>query len=413
VPEVDEVALDAPSPPLPEVALVVVEVTPLPPAPPAPVVALEVAEVPVVAPALPEGVAARSRSALEQANKARSSGAQGANEGRTASSVPERAGAPIRVVARARSDHDGSVFPRAFFALTSPLAFLAFGCSATGNEQTFADTSSSTASAGGSGGASSSSTSAETTGVGGGFGGGFGTGGAGQGGGPELIAEVYGNSPDVLYKLDPDTKQVITIGSFQGCDSVIDIALDKDSNLYGTTFGGLYRIDRDTAVCTLISQGTYPNSLSFVPAGTVHPTEETLVGYEGSTYVKIDTQTGLVVDIGALSGGLASSGDIVSVKNGKTLLTVNGTNCNDCIVEVNPATGDLVKNWGSLGFGSVFGLAFWAGSAYGFDSSGDLFQIDFANNVLSTAIIPIPGSPDLVFWGAGSTTSAPPDPIPE
>lgn len=306
---------------------------------------------------------------------------------------------------------------RAYFALPvlalPVLALLANGCSATSEEQVFSESSSSTTGTGGAGGGATSASSAETTGVGGGFGGGFGTGGSGQGGGPELIAEVYGNSPDVLYKLDPDTKQVTTIGPFQGCDSVIDIALDKDSNLYGTTFAGLYRIDRDTAACTLIAQGAYPNSLSFVPAGTVHPTEETLVGYEGSTYVKIDTQTGLIVDIGTLSGGLVSSGDIVSVKNGKTLLTVNGTNCNDCIVEVNPATGDLVKNWGSLGFGSVFGLAFWAGSAYGFDSGGDLFQIDFTNNVLSTVLIPLPGNPDLVFWGAGSTTSAPPDPIPE
>lgn len=307
---------------------------------------------------------------------------------------------------------------RAYFALPvlalPVLAFVANGCSATSEEQVFNETSSSTTTgAGGAGGAASSASSAETTGAGGGFGGGFGTGGGGQGGGPELIAEVYGNSPDVLYKLDPDTKQVTTIGTFQGCTSVIDIALDKDSNLYGTTYDGLYHIDRDTAVCTLIAQGAYPNSLSFVPAGTVHPTEETLVGYEGSTYVKIDTQSGLMVDIGTLSGGLVSSGDIVSVKNGKTLLTVNGNNCNDCIVEVNPATGDLVKNWGSLGFGSVFGLAFWAGSAYGFDSGGDLFQIDFANNVLSTVLIPIPGNPELMFWGAGSTTSAPPDPIPE
>ena len=33
--------------------------------------------------------------------------------------------------------------------------------------------------------------------------------------------------------------------------------------------------------------------------------------------------------------------------------------------------------------------------------------------VLTTSNIPIPGDPTLEFWGAGSTTSAPPSSIPE
>ena len=77
--------------------------------------------------------------------------------------------------------------------------------------------------------------------IGGGF---FGGGsGGGQGGGEPQIAEVYGHSPDTLYRLDPDTKAVTTVGDFQGCSGVIDIALDKDSKLLGASFGGLYAID--------------------------------------------------------------------------------------------------------------------------------------------------------------------------
>src|SRR5262245_35479269 len=52
---------------------------------------------------------------------------------------------------------------------------------------------------------------------------------------PTLPSEVYGNSADTLYKLDPDTKAVEVVGKFVGCTSVIDIALDKDSRLFGTT----------------------------------------------------------------------------------------------------------------------------------------------------------------------------------
>ena len=207
-------------------------------------------------------------------------------------------------------------------ALGSSALFIHAGCSATGEPSTFGEATSSS-SAGGGGGGVTTSTTTSGSGVGGGFGGGFGTGGGG-GSGPGLGSGVYGNSPPVLYRLDPDTQIVTTIGSFQGCSSVIDIALDKDSNLYGTTFDGLYGINKDTAVCTLISSGGYPNSLSFVPAGTVDPNVEALVGYSGSTYVRIDPQTGTTTTIGALSGGLSSSGDIVSVKGGNTLLSVNG-----------------------------------------------------------------------------------------
>jgi hypothetical protein len=77
-------------------------------------------------------------------------------------------------------------------------------------------------------------------------------------------------------------------------------------------------------------------------------------------------------------------------------------------VEVNPTTGDLVMNWGKVGYKSVFGLAFWAGKAYGFSDGGDLFEVTIDANGVKTSPIPIPNKPgNLSFWGAGSTTSAP------
>jgi hypothetical protein len=226
-------------------------------------------------------------------------------------------------------------------------------------------------------------------------------------------AVVYGHSPDTLYKVDPNTKAVTVVGPFQGCSSVIDLALDQSSNMVVTTSDGFYSVDSSTAACTLIAQGgSYPNSLSFVPKGTVDPNEEALVGYVGSTYVRIDTTSGAISTIGALNGGdLASSGDIVSVIGGGTYLTVNGGSCGDCIVSVDPTTGAMIRNYGALGHSSVFGLAFWAGVAYGFDDGGDLFTITFGATSVTTADIPIPNAPSgLEFWGAGSTTSAPPTP---
>lgn len=301
------------------------------------------------------------------------------------------------------------------------------------------------------GAGSDPSTTATTSGGGGNEGGGSGdgggattVGGGGDGpttvavtagtastgaGGPDQIAEVYGHSAGSLYRLDPETKEVTVVGPFSGCSTgVIDIALDKDSNLYGTTRpetppgggdetpGGLWRIDKNTAACTLVNHGELPNSLSFVPQGTLDASKEALVGYFGRDYVRIDTVTGSVTTVraNALPEGLESSGDIVSVIDGPTYLTVRGTpNCEDfdCVVSVDPVTGAALGNLGSTGYDSVFGVAFWAGSLYGFTSAGELFEFyqDDGGGIVTT---PIDTSGGLEFYGAGSTTSAPPIPVP-
>jgi hypothetical protein len=227
------------------------------------------------------------------------------------------------------------------------------------------------------------------------------------------IAEVFGHSANVLYRMDPETHAVTTVGTLQGCtNSIIDIALDADSRMFGTSYSALYRIDRQTAQCTFVAAGSYPTSLSFVPAGTLDPEEEALVGYVDADYVRIDAETGDITTIGTLPGGLMSSGDLVSVIDGGTYLTVIGPGCEagDCIIEIDPATGDLVHNYGVLPHRQVFGLAFWAGKAYGFARDGLLFEIEFLQSgSTTTTSIAIPGAPSsLEFFGAGSTTSAPP-----
>lgn len=257
---------------------------------------------------------------------------------------------------------------------------------------------------GGSAGAGAGSTGG-LTGVGGGLGGGLNT-----GGGEPVVAEVFGHSADTLYKLDPLTKAVTTVGAFVGCSGILDLAVNKDNVIYGTSSAGVYRIDKSSAACTQLLSGDYPNSLSFVPIGTVDPNDEALVGYRGADYVRIDTTSGSISTIGSLGGGYISSGDIVSVINGGTYLTVKGLDCEatDCLFEVDPSTGAMVKNWGNIPYDDVFGLAYWGGRAYGFTNGGALFEITFGVDSVSTAAISIPGAPnDLSFWGAGSSTSAP------
>jgi hypothetical protein len=229
---------------------------------------------------------------------------------------------------------------------------------------------------------------------------------------PEEVHEVYGHSAKTLYKLEPKTKAVTVVGDFKDCEDIIDIALDEKSTLYGVSYGSLYTIDKVTAKCNKMHSGSFPNSLSFIPKGILDPNQETLVGYDKANYVRIDLETGARTVIGNLSAGkgIESSGDIVSVKGGKTFLTVKGGACSaaDCLYEIDPATGKKVHDWGSIEHKKVFGLSFWGGKLYGFDEGGNLFEVTFGSTKIVTTTIPIPQKPaDLSFWGAGSSTSAP------
>jgi hypothetical protein len=253
-------------------------------------------------------------------------------------------------------------------------------------------------------------------------------GSSGDSGGTMGTPVVYAESPDTLYQLDPTTNAISIVAKFSGdcddessqddgtcgtdCCDVIDLAIDESSNAYVTTFTGFYSLDLKTGATKSIAQGvSYPNSLSFVPKGTLDPTAEALVGYDGAQYVRIDTTTGAISNVGVgLSGGFSSSGDIVSVIGGGTFLTVTGPGCSagDCLLQVDPSTGALIQNYGTTEHTSVFGIAFWAGTVYGFDSGGDVFSISYASGKITTAPIPVPSPPPgLQFWGAGSTTAAP------
>jgi len=227
---------------------------------------------------------------------------------------------------------------------------------------------------------------------------------------PSGAGEVFGHSENTLYRVDTVTRSVTQVGVFEGCTYVADIALDESSNIYASTGAELFYVETNTAHCTRIAAGTFPNSLSFVPAGTVEPDREALVGFQGGDYVKIDPHSGAVTKIGEIGSGLQSSGDIVSAKGGKTFVTVKGKDCADCLVEIDPATGALTKNWGPIGKADVFGLAFWAGDLYGFTNAGELILITLDTGALQMQPIPVTDAP-AKFWGAGSTTSAPIGPV--
>lgn len=248
-------------------------------------------------------------------------------------------------------------------------------------------------------------------------GGGGGLAGTGGGGNPP-VGEVYGHSATTLYKLEPFSKVVTSVGTFDCTSSMWDIALDASGIMVGVTGGlgggAVVSIDKATAKCFVVKSGTFPNSLTYLPAGTLLPTEEALVGYDRSNYIRIDRQTATIVSVGNLnpnSTGQAweSSGDIVSIIGAKTYLTAKpvlaGPDTVDYLLEVDPVTGKALAVLGSTGFQDLWGLGYWAGVAYGFSDTGQLVQIDLATG--AGALIPIQSVPGLSFWGAGVTTAAP------
>lgn len=247
-------------------------------------------------------------------------------------------------------------------------------------------------------------------------------------------SRIYAHTLDTLYLYDTAANAPKPIGKFscvESGDRVLDIALDRTGAMYGTTDDLFISIDPISATCDIIKQpgiaGQYPNSLSFVPAGTVDATKEALVGYafdagRAERYVRIDTQTGEVSAVGDLNAAnavtrYAASGDLVSLiqAGNKTYLTVKkfegdaGTldTTTDYLAEVDPATGRLVKVLGPIGFTQLFGFGYWAGKGYGFTGGGQVVQIDMASGdgTLLTNLTVDGGAGS--WFGAGVTTQAP------
>ena len=217
---------------------------------------------------------------------------------------------------------------------------------------------------------------------------------------------VYSHTKDTLYLYEPIAGTLKEIGkfTFDPADTkadVIDIAVDRTGNMFGTTFNDFFSIDTTTAKCTWIAIAQtavdYPNALSFVPAGTADPGKEALVGYATSigdsvavTYVQIDTTTGAMTTKGNMNASASgpqyrSSGDIVSIiqDGNRTYATVKlqgadagaGT---DLLAEVDPVDGHVKRIIGDTKQNDIWGFGYWAGKGYGFSSGGKILEIDMA-----------------------------------
>jgi len=233
--------------------------------------------------------------------------------------------------------------------------------------------------------------------------------------GVALEQTVYGHTSKKLYTVDVKSYAVTEIGAFQwpadgGGHQMTDIAIDQYGILYGVTFDRLYRCHPQTGVCNLL--GKLPqsfNGLTLVPAGTVEPDKEALIGIANSgAWFQLKVNGGQVTQImlGKYDSGYSSSGDAYSIVGIGTYAAVNksGT-ATDYLIQIDPTDGSLIKEIGPISDGNknysnVYGLAGWTARAFAFDSSGDILVVE-----IDSAQVMKVADTNISWWGAGVRTN--------
>lgn len=225
----------------------------------------------------------------------------------------------------------------------------------------------------------------------------------------QVTTFVYAHTADALYRVDPETLAVTVVGDFgfaSGSDQITDIAIDKTGQMIGISFTAVYRIDPATAVATRLATGLSGmfNGLSFVPADQLGQTgDDVLVATRNANgaVFRIDPMTGGTTQIGNM-GNFSSSGDLVSVAGFGTLQTADNGVSPDRLVRLAPQTFAATEIGTSIGYGDIWGVAYWKDKIFGFTEAGQFITID-----------PLTGVGTLVqgngpaWWGAAVTTLAP------
>lgn len=242
---------------------------------------------------------------------------------------------------------------------------------------------------------------------------------------PVELSRVYahdgkvGNTPSSLYLLNSATLATTKIGEMPtlGTQSLTDLALDKNDNMFGITFDKLFSINTTTGAATLIGAMDIDNatSLSFVPEDINDPTSADILVTASSfgDVVRIDPTTGTTTPLGnyGMVNGMqiVSSGDLFGVQGLGIFATVDvGTEDGpDFLARIDPVTWNATPIGIGTGFNKIFGLGFWNGVIYGFvdlgaGNGGQMIQID-QNTGAGTLL----SSSPIRWFGAGVATDAP------
>ncbi len=200
---------------------------------------------------------------------------------------------------------------------------------------------------------------------------------------------IWANSPSTLYRIDPSTFAVTTVGTFNHGDQMTDVAVTPAGELYGVSFTSLYHVNKTTGAATFVADlsGGGNNALTFLPSGN-------LLAADSNGDVKLVNPTnGTVTAVGNFGGGLGSSGDLVATGGG----VMYGTTPGDKLVRVSTANG-VATIVGPIGKSEVWGLAYANAHVIGLTTGGQLLNID-PQSGMSTVL----ASTGIAFWGAGQS----------
>jgi len=145
-----------------------------------------------------------------------------------------------------------------------------------------------------------------------------------------------------------------------------------------------------------------------VPPGVLEPDRDVLLGISGGGgWYRLDREqatgpTFTATQLGSYGPSYSSSGDAYAIKDVGAFATVNkGTDVDDWLVEVDPATGKVIREVAQLdGLPNVYGLAGWTDRAMAFDEGGTIVVIETATGEVIKVLQDTPKK----WWGAGVRT---------
>ncbi len=237
-------------------------------------------------------------------------------------------------------------------------------------------------------------------------------------------SRVYAHSGLMLYRLNNLTLSATPIGPMTGLDqgqNLLDLAVNKDDELFGITRDKLYTLSATTGAATLVKDLSADSrgftSLSFAPEVFTDPNSADVLvtaNDQGDVF-KIDVAgaQATTTQIGSygtdtVKGKVVSSGDLIAVRGFGIYATVDvGSETMDYLARIDPVTWKATLI-GPTGFDKIFGLGFWNGKIYGFvddgfdAGTGDVIEI----NATTGAGLSL-GSADIRWFGAGVATDAP------
>lgn len=206
---------------------------------------------------------------------------------------------------------------------------------------------------------------------------------------------MYAHSDTVLYTVDLVNKKLDTVGNFNAPnitigsstkpDPITDLAVAPNGTIYVVSEQSLYTASATdghvTKVGSLSACGQRGVALTTTSDGRIW-----IGDYLGAIcQIDISGGTPVVKAPVMMQGGLALSGDMVGVGNGKVFGTAyrlsdgsgQGTQNNNLLVTVDVTTG-AVQQIGSSGYPKLFGVAAQNGKVFGFthDGTGRVVTID-------------------------------------